>query len=117
MRSIIDELILAGYSTDFILNGFEHGFASDMVDTHKAFEILEERQYNEYVPSYYNGFGSDVRSKPNDKISFIFITLVSVGIFLTIFIFIYRKKKPMPNAPDKNLSDNEKRLYKSLYPD
>ena len=117
MRSIIDELILAGYTNQFILDGFQSGFPVNMISAHKAFDILKEKQYEDYIPVYANGFGPSVLSKPQNKQSLIFIALASLGIFLSIFIFIYRRKKPVPTKLKKELSAQEKKLYQELYSD
>ena len=117
MRSIIDQLILAGYSRQFILNGFESGFSINMLEHHKAFDILKAEQYKDYVSKYSNGFGSSVLSKPKNKQSLISIILASLGIFLTVLLFIYRRKKPISVGSQEYLSNEEKKLYKKLYLD
>ena len=114
MRSIIDQLILAGYSDQFILDGFEKGFSSDMIKSHEAFKILTKQQYQNYVSSYSNGFGSSILSKPKSKKSLVFIILASTSIFIFVITFIARRKKSISANPKARLSDEEKKLYKQL---
>ena len=117
MRSMIDSLILHGYSDEFILNGFENGFQS-LVHNKKLFPILEDERYRSYINSYEEGFGSAVHSQPKGGRLTLWILIfafmiVSYGIF-----FIYRKRRKLPQWEEKSkqeLTEDEKKLWEEFH--
>ncbi len=117
MRSIIDSLILNGYSNEFIMNGFEKGFGK-LTNNARIMPILKSEKYRSYKVNYKNGFGRSVYSEPrNYGLTMWFISLSSLGTLLFVILFISRNKKKIVIYKNKrkNLSTKEEELWNRLY--
>ena len=118
MRSMIDSLILNGYSDEFILNGFENGFKS-LVHDHKLFPILEDKRYQSYVSSYEKGFGSSIYSQPKSKSIHFWIFASAFMIIGYVLFFIYKRKKSLSEwdegSKQRLSKKDEEKLLKELH--
>jgi hypothetical protein len=118
IRGVIDELLLAQKSDEFIISGFINGYG-EMVDSSPVFEIIRT-DYSEYLEKFRTGFGEQYRSYPakrNPQIMIIVILFIAAG---SVGIFIKKRLKKINSSNDKkppssgNKSETDK-LYKSLY--
>ena len=118
IRGVIDNLLLAGKSDEYIIAGFINGYG-DMVDNDAAFQIIRE-QYQNYLEKFRKGFGEQYRSYPskhNPEIIIVILFLLFAGI---AGLFLKGKlrglKKSSQPAKVKTSSDPQKdQLYKDLY--
>ncbi len=116
MRSIIDSLIINGYSNAFILNGFQNGFHK-LINNKKIMTVLQNDKYEKYKADYKNGFGLAVYSVPQNNTLTIWIIVLSVLFTCSyVILFIHRKKKKIIVSKEtKKTSEEEEGLWKSLY--
>lgn len=123
MRDIIDNLLLAGKSDEFIISGFINGFG-DIVHTDPAFVKLQKENSPEMTQAFVTGFGEVHRSYPHGRNPEIMILLAAIIIGGSVGLFIKKRLKTLgsksgdASPPKSGASDSQKEdLYKKLYDD